>query len=50
METLWKKTEPIAWERLQAFKEGRTGYPWIVRSPLSNTICAKLILLNFEFV
>lgn len=35
MESIWKTEEPVAWERLQAFKEGRTGFPWIVRPILS---------------
>lgn len=30
MEEIWKREEPEAWERLQAWKEGRTGFPWIV--------------------
>lgn len=32
-EKIWKEEEPEAWERLQAWKEGRTGFPWIVSGP-----------------
>ncbi|KAK4697298.1 cryptochrome, partial [Phenoliferia sp. Uapishka_3] len=29
MEKMWKEEEPEAWEHFQAWKEGRTGFPWI---------------------
>jgi hypothetical protein len=29
MEEVFKEEEPEAWERFQAWKEGRTGFPWI---------------------
>lgn len=31
MEEVFKEEEPEAWERFQAWKQGRTGFPWIVR-------------------
>lgn len=31
MVKIWKAEEPEAYERLMAWKEGRTGFPWIVR-------------------
>lgn len=29
MEEIWRTEEPVAYERLMAWKEGRTGFPWI---------------------
>ncbi|KAM0752989.1 hypothetical protein T439DRAFT_187143 [Meredithblackwellia eburnea MCA 4105] len=29
MEALWKKDDAQAWEHFSAWKEGRTGFPWI---------------------
>ncbi|KAK4056700.1 hypothetical protein OIO90_002252 [Microbotryomycetes sp. JL221] len=29
MEQIWKEEEPEAYERFMAWKEGRTGFPWI---------------------
>lgn len=29
-EAVYKRDEPVAWEKFQAWKEGRTGFPWIV--------------------
>ncbi|KAI5480156.1 hypothetical protein MNV49_001817 [Pseudohyphozyma bogoriensis] len=29
MEAIWKREEPEAWEHFLAWKEGKTGFPWI---------------------
>lgn len=30
MNTIFQTEEPEAWERFEAWKDGRTGFPWIV--------------------
>ena len=44
MEKIWKEEEPEAWEHLQAFKDGRTGFPWIVSDAMraANLTCCSL--------